>query len=160
MKKLFYTLLAIILPLSVFAQKHHEMSEEDKEKIKAIQVAFLTDRLNLSSEQAKDFWPIFYEYSDKKANLRDEMKNKNDSFRTLSDQELNTALDAYLELHQKEIDLDKAYKDKFLAVINHRQLAELYAAEHRLKRIILKEFRKRRQESREEIEKQRRQENR
>jgi len=143
MLRIFFTFFFALLPfLAAFAQDG-EPTPEEHERIRALQVALITERLNLSQAQAEKFWPVFNTYADRKRGLREQMRDLQKSFRTASDAELKVGLDKILELRTAEVDLDREYQSKFLKVINHRQLAELYAAEHRLKQLIIKELRKR-----------------
>jgi Spy/CpxP family protein refolding chaperone len=43
--------------------------KEKKEKIKALKVAYITEELNLTSEEAQKFWPIYNTYDDKQFDL-------------------------------------------------------------------------------------------
>lgn len=143
MLRTFFTFFFVLLPfLAAFAQDG-EPTPEEHERIRALQVALITERLNLSQAQAEKFWPVFNAYADKKRGLREQMRDLQKGFRTASDAELTSGLDKLLDLRTAEVDLDREYQSKFLKVINHRQLAELYAAEHRLKQLIIKELRKR-----------------
>ncbi len=37
----------------------------DKDKIKSLKIAFITERLDLSTKEAQTFWPIYNEYEEK-----------------------------------------------------------------------------------------------
>ena len=61
------TLLIIFLSFSVLsmAQKG-EKRKEIKDKIESQKIAFITQKLSLTSDEAKVFWPIYNEYKTKK----------------------------------------------------------------------------------------------
>ena len=46
--------------------------KEKKEKIKALKIAYITEELELTSEEASKFWPLFNAYEDKQRELRQE----------------------------------------------------------------------------------------
>ena len=62
MKKLFFLILSTTLCISAFAQ--------NKNKLEAQRVAFITQRLNLTPEEAQQFWPIFNQYTEKLQQIR------------------------------------------------------------------------------------------
>jgi hypothetical protein len=41
-----------------------------KEKVEAMKIGFITDYLDLSSEEAKEFWPVYNKYQDEMDALR------------------------------------------------------------------------------------------
>ncbi len=57
--------LLLFLTVASFAQ-----DRPDREKIKALKVAFITERLDLSSKEAQLFWPIYNEQGSKMEDLR------------------------------------------------------------------------------------------
>ena len=80
MKKL---LLIFILSISIvgFSQEHNKERKfkQSREKIEAAKIGYLTNKLDLTSEQAQKFWPVYNEYSDKRFELkRSMMKDKAD----------------------------------------------------------------------------------
>ena len=61
-----YTIyLMLLFSVLSFAQNNRKI-----EKIKAIQVAFISNKLNLTPEEAQKFWPIFNQFSDKQFDLK------------------------------------------------------------------------------------------
>ena len=101
-----------------------------RERVEAAKVSFLTEKMSLTPEQAQKFWPLYNEMDDK----RRELKRKSRVFRdedleSLSDAQLKQGLKDMMDFRQKELDLEKAYQDKFLTVISPRLLASLYRSE-------------------------------
>jgi len=101
-------------------------------------IAYLTNKLALTQEQAQQFWPIYNEFSDKRRtlnhNLRQLRTNNPDG---LSDQQLKTNLAQSLALRQQEVDLEKDYYTRFQRVITIRQVAQLSMAERQFTREVL-----------------------
>src|SRR5687768_4964201 len=44
-----------------------------QERVRALKVAFITQKLNLTSEEAEKFWPIYSEYQDKRDVVRQQL---------------------------------------------------------------------------------------
>ena len=55
MKHIYTFFIVVFITSSVFSQKRGE----NKEKIKALKIAYLTEKLDLSSNEAEKFWPIY-----------------------------------------------------------------------------------------------------
>ena len=66
--KIKYLLPVVLLfSLSIFAQGS---GKEKRERIKALKVSFLTTELNLSSDEAAKFWPVYNTFEEKEFELR------------------------------------------------------------------------------------------
>lgn len=144
-----YTLLTLLLTISsqfCFAQIDDTLmtlSEQRRQQIYNYKIGFITGRIHLTPEQSQSFWPVYNEYDKKKTEIKQKInKVKKDGFNnfTSTDQELNTSVDTFLGLMEQEILLEREYKDKFLKVINIRQLVELYKSEQEFKKLILQKI--------------------
>jgi hypothetical protein len=107
--------------------------------LKSIKVAFLTDKLRLTPEQAQNFWAVYNVYDSEKTSLRKQIQViRKDKFNLVStDAEMSAAIDEFLELQSQLIDIEKKYKEKFLEVINIRQLVVLFKSENEFRKILL-----------------------
>jgi len=65
MKKLIFLVFAFLLCFNAMAQ-----NGKMQERIKAQKVAFITERLDLSSAEAQKFWPIYNAFEDKVNQIR------------------------------------------------------------------------------------------
>ena len=113
--------------------------EEKREEILAAKKEVITDRINLSPEQEKDFWPIYDQYTQDKLVLKRQMQQlrQKSMNMTVTEDQLSKLVDEMFALKQKDLDLDKKAKTDLLKVINIRQLAELYRTETEFLRRIL-----------------------
>ena len=46
--------------------------KEKREKVKALKVAYITEQLELTTEEAQKFWPLYNAFDDKQSELRHE----------------------------------------------------------------------------------------
>ena len=138
MKKIVLALLIVFLAKLVMAQ------ENGSQKIESAKIGLITNRLNLSTEQSQQFWPIYNEFDAKKKDIRRQMRKLIVETNTLttSDEKILANIKETLSLQQKEVDLEKEYLNKFLKVINVRQLAELYKAEHMFTQMLINRLNK------------------
>lgn len=136
------TLMVIFFALS-FGQAHAQRkNEEEIRKIQDAKIAIITNRLDLTPDQAKDFWPIYNEFSKKRRELHRSMRqliSGKDVART--DDQVMSNLKEVQELKQKELELEKEYQSRFLTVISAKQLVELYKAERSFNEMLLQRLR-------------------
>lgn len=126
---------------------HHQGEDIPEEKIKALKIAYLTSKLNLTTDEAQAFWPVYNAYQDAKfevhkaqMSISRKLKHKLDE---LTDAELNKLLDEYVALEQKEASLKIEYLQKFRKILPVRKVALLQKAEHDFKVEVLRELKKR-----------------
>ena len=122
--KILYTALLLVFAMGLSAQDGRGRGPKmDREKLQAARIAFLTNRLDLTPDNAKEFWPIFNEYEKKKNELnRDYNKQKRalvaeEGLRNISDENAVKMLEIYMEQKQAELNLEKEYLDKFQSVL-------------------------------------------
>lgn len=118
----------------------------DKDKIKTLKVAFLTERLDLSTEEAQSFWPIYNEYEENRQKLRQkerqEVYRKLSESESLSENEANAILDQYLNIEEEEEELDKAFIKSVSKVISAKRTLILLRSEEEFKRQLIRQYRK------------------
>ena len=137
------TILIIVLSFAFsMSLKAQDDYPRGKEKIRAAKVGLITNRLNLSEEQAKIFWVVFDEFDKKRSEIRKNIRQMTAESRniTTSDDKILSDLKEVLSLKQKEVDLEKEYLSKFLKTINVRQLSELFKTEQLFNQMLVKKL--------------------
>lgn len=136
-----YILLVIVLTTTFlsFAQ-----NKGTSDKIEAMKIAFLTNKMELTSKEAQLFWPLYNEYNDKAEKLRkvkrsdfSELKNKMDN---LTDAQIRQYMNEVLDTKQKELTLEKEYFEKYIKVLPAKKLAKLYQAENLFKKELIRKL--------------------
>ncbi|MCP4456664.1 MAG: hypothetical protein GY816_01350 [Cytophagales bacterium] len=142
MRRILIPTLAIILTVSVFGQGNNP-----GEKIRRAKIALITERLDLSPDQAEKFWPIYNEYSKKQRDIRQsfEQAKKNYQPKNASEQDNQQLLELGMKTKEQALQLEKNYSDRLLKVINNRQMLSLRKAETDFKIIIMKRIQDQRQ---------------
>lgn len=143
---LFFTLF--ICTGIAFAQERGDMPDKDKkENIEAMKIAFITQKLDLTPQEAQQFWPVYNQYSDKTKELRKKRRQDNrearKNFDELSDKEIEQVVNNDMIYRQKELDLQKEYHEKFKAVLPIKKVAKLYAAEDQFKVVLINKLKDR-----------------
>jgi len=139
-----YTLILLLLAtaLNVTAQ------DDRKEKIEALKIGFITQELDLTTDEAQKFWPVYNRYEDELKALRKsrktEMMNMRLNIDSLSEAEVSKAIDNELAFQQQEVELRKKYVSEFRKVLPTKKVARLLRAEQQFKLKLLQEVRDRR----------------
>ncbi|MCB9188507.1 MAG: hypothetical protein H6600_04735 [Flavobacteriales bacterium] len=141
MKKLGLLLMMFLMigSASVLAQgqgpKDQKMSKEEKD---AKMIGFLTEKLSLTSEEAKDFWPVFNEMKDKlKENhksFKGEKPGKDVKLDDMSDEEVRELIDNGFKMMENDIAIKKEYNEKFINILGVKRTAKLYHLEKEFKK--------------------------
>ncbi len=143
----------IAMPLVSLAQEDEvpAIPQERVQEIKAQRTAFLTQRLDLTPEEAQKFWPVYNQYDKESEAVRKEMREahkatKKDS--DLTDAEASAAIDKELAGRQKELDLRRKYSAEFKKVIGPVKTFKLGKAERDFNKELIKRMRDRMEDRR------------
>lgn len=148
MKKFKFSILFILM--STVYSLAQPPPRPPKERVEAMKVGFLTERLNLSVEEAREFWPVYNKMQDELEVLRKNRRiNLRDSLETMSDAEVEKMVDGELSFRQNELDILKKYNPQFKKILPVRKVALLYRAEEDFKRRLLDLIQERRQDKKE-----------
>ncbi len=112
---------------------------EGRQKIESAKIGYITNRLNLTTEQAPQFWSVYNEYSARKQELNRKVRQLNSQSlkQGVAEQDVIRNLNQSNEAKQKIADLDQEYQPRFLKVISAGQLAELQNAERTFNKMLL-----------------------
>lgn len=121
----------------VWGQHRHR-----SERLQSLRIAFLTEEMDLTPEEAQAFWPVYNareaELQKSRQTLRERwqiLRERRDQLSTTAYADSAAAL--YLELWQKEAEIRRVYHEKFKKVLPPQKLARFYWAETRLLRRAL-----------------------
>ena len=102
----------------------------------------ITERLNLTPEQAPQFWAIYNEYENKKLDLKKAIRRTMDEAvsLTVTDVKILSSQKQVIALRRKELDLEDEYMSKILRTITPRQLYELRRTEANFNKMLLEKL--------------------
>lgn len=144
-KTIMYASFALLLAFIINAGS--VFGQNKKENVQAMKIAFITEKLDLTPQEAQQFWPLYNQYSDKMMELRKKRRQDNrearSNFDELSDKEVEQLVSNDLATRQKELDLQKEYNEKFKAVLPIKKVAKLYAAEEQFKVVLINKLKDR-----------------
>jgi hypothetical protein len=138
MKTTISILLFTLFGLVTVAQPHGKPS---REKVESMKIAYLTDRLNLTPEEAQKFWPVYNKFSDElegnRKSHRESMARARENYDEMSDKEAEKVVDSEIIFRQSELDILKKYHPQFKQVLPMKKVGKLYRSEEDFKRKLL-----------------------
>jgi hypothetical protein len=143
MKRFRYILLPFFILLFA-APAWAQPNQGAKEKIEAMKVAFITKALDLTPAEAQQFWPVYNEAEQKRAELRRARqmarKKAGPNFQAMTDKEAEAYIDKEMEFKQKELDIQKDLHVKLKKILSAKKIARLYKAEVDFQRQVLQDL--------------------
>lgn len=149
MKRIICIITLSVLGSICFAQPaQYGHNEAINKKIQNEKIAYFTRELDLTSEEAQAFWPIYFEYQKESEQAHkttmqalweaSKLNGKKDA----SESEIDKVLTAYNKALKDEASLAEKYYVKYKKILPASKIAKLYFAEESFKRVILNKFRK------------------
>ncbi len=151
------TFRAIILPaialvlFTILGSALHAQPQERRDKIESMHTAYITEKINLTPEEAKRFWPVYDQYRSDLGELQKQRKQNAQTIKNaggidnMSDADVQKLVTNEIDIKSRELDLHKQYVLKFQEVISLKQVAKLFMAEEQFKLYLLDQLKKRRQ---------------
>jgi hypothetical protein len=139
--KIFRTLLLVLfVSSSLYAQRL------DKEKVKTLKIAYLTEKLDLTVSEAEIFWPIHNEFEKKV----DEIKLKSVKFRKqiatnkdLSEEDTKKILVQIIQLSSDRNQLEVDYFNRLLEILPAKKVVIAISSDKEFKRKMIEEYKER-----------------
>ena len=127
MKK--YILIVLVMLGCFSGIKAQDGAETRAEKIEALKIAFITQKLQLTTDEAQKFWPVYNQYENEIRSLQ--LGNRNGPA---------------LENEEKLLNIRKKYKGSFEKVIGPLKLNKLFNAERDFRDILIRRLQNRNQQ--------------
>jgi hypothetical protein len=140
--------MILLASTGIYAQGGRFLREK-KEQLQSVKVAFITDALSLTSEEAQKFWPIYNQFEDKQFDLR---QQKMDAYRKrmddgaldkMTEKEATTLLTQMENGEDEMQQLRKKLVADLKGVIPAVKIIKLKKAEEDFNRKLLQQYRNR-----------------
>lgn len=121
--------------------------EKMRERIKAERIAFITEKVALTSEEAQKFWPVHNSFTSEIEGIRKELRsirmNRINNLDKLSEKELDDSFAKELSLLEKQNNLLKENHNNVRKVLPAAKVALLYDAEKKFKMQLMRKMKER-----------------
>jgi hypothetical protein len=119
------------------------------EKLNSYKIAFFTQKLNLTPQEAEKFWPLYNDNQDRKNKIQVERVQMTRDFvqngASMSDKELTEMGDKYFGLEVKEAALSQEFYNNMKVALPPLKILKFYQAENQYKLVLLNQLQERRQ---------------
>ena len=129
MKK-YLLIIALFLGFTVAGMSQEE-DKKDGGRIEALKIAFLTRKLNLSTEEAQKFWPVYNKYADEIRKVQIEAR-----------QNRTTVIDR----EEKILTIRKRFNGEFTKALSGEKVNTFFRVEKEFNGFLQKEMMERRQQ--------------
>ena len=133
------TTILCVAGMAVTVQAQDKRNDDWKQKMMSEKIAFLTNEMQITPEEAQSFWPVYNQlFTDKDEALKNVFK----TFRELeeaiengkSEKEIKRLLAAYLEAEQRQRDTDSQVAEQIGKVLPVEKTARFFIAEEKFRR--------------------------
>jgi septal ring factor EnvC (AmiA/AmiB activator) len=128
-------ILIVILSPSVF------FAQGKAEKVEQLKIAYFTKELNLTTQEAEKFWPVYNEMEKKIKALRKErrktFKELEDKGDSLSVELVKKHTNSIFDSEIAEVNTKKEYYAKIGGIIGYKKATKVYKVERDFKRELL-----------------------
>lgn len=124
----------LLIMLFFFGYTIAGISQEDDKKggrIEALKIAFLTRKLNLSSEEAQKFWPVYNKYADEIRKVQIEAHQNKTS---------------EIDREEKILTIRKRFNGEFAKTLSNEKVNTFFRVEKEFNGFLQKEMMERRQQ--------------
>ena len=151
MKKFFALTLCLFASVLLFAQPQgkpdNDQRKKDWERLQAEKIAFITQELDLTPEEAQVFWPVYNQcwkevLASHKATREAFAGIRGKQAEGLTDKEMEKKLDAYIQASTRSNQVLADWYPKFKQVLPIRKVSKLYQAEEAFQQRMINNLRK------------------
>ncbi len=128
--------------------QQHPQPRPSMEEVQMQKIAFFTSELQLTTQEAEKFWPLYNELWDERGKARKEtmdalkeLKAALEAKPEKSDSEIKKLSDIYLANYAMEAELLDEYFDKFQKILPIKKAAKILYAEEKFRRMLIKQLR-------------------
>lgn len=137
MKRIILFATALLFALTSFAQPKDKGRHDWREKMKAEKIAYFTEAMDLTTEEAESFWPVynqvFKEIKHSHGKVFEKFKALDEALES-GKGDIEKLLKEYLAAQADAHKLEDAAYERFVKVLSVEKIAKLYIAEENFRR--------------------------
>lgn len=131
-------------------QMHQEKRKfPTKEELQSQKIAFFTQELDLTPEEAQKFWPVYNEGSKKLHSARKQintsLKELNNALKgeeQISDAQIKSLMGNYFKACEEEIEIQAEMFEKISKIVPVEKAAKVFSLEERFRVMLIRQLRR------------------
>jgi len=120
MKK--FVLFLVLITASFSLVKAQDDKDKRSEKIQALKIAFITQKIALTTDEAQKFWPVYNRYESEIRQAYKDSKNGGDA----------------IDNEEKILNVKKKYRAEFIKVIGQPKTTILFNSEREFRGVLMR----------------------
>lgn len=142
-------LILLLSLLTIWVGSAWAQPGNNENQIGPYRIAFMTRALELTSEEAKEFWPVYEAFKEEQTALNQEKKGMERQMKQEmlqgNEDKIESIADDFVEISRRQYEVQESYHAKFKEILPIRKVVLLYKAEQDFNRRLLEELKKRRE---------------
>jgi len=120
--KLFLLIITFVFGGSTFVNAQNDNRGKRAEKIQALKIAFITQKLDFTSDEAQRFWPVYNRYESEIKQVMQNNRNGGDA----------------IDGEERILSVKKKYRSEFIKVIGQPKTNNLFNAEREFRGVLMR----------------------
>lgn len=137
--------LTALLVSGILSAQPGQRGRRGYEQVEAEKIAYFTRILELSRQEAREFWPLYDDFEQQQEKLIDERRSLSMKFsenhENMNENQAEKIGDSYIDLQVKEAELAREFHEKFKNVLTPKKVMRLYQAENEFRMQLLRRIR-------------------
>ena len=120
-------------------------AQANRDKIKTLKIAYITEKLNLTEKEAQQFWPIYNNFEEENSNLKKQAHDarKTTDLNTISEEDAVQLLKKIRLNENKRQSLENDFIDRLTKIMSAKKIILLHKIEDDFKRKMFEEYKRR-----------------
>jgi hypothetical protein len=132
-------LVFLLVPVALLAQTDDQM-QITREAAKANKKLIVSENMNLTEQEATNFWPVYDEYQKAIGALYQKtgevIKRFAENYDALTDEKAKSLLNESIAVQEDRVNLQKSYLPRFNKILPAKKVARYYQIENKLDAIL------------------------
>ena len=140
MKKIIYTVIALLFTGVAFSQTNNDYLEVQREVLKTEKKALVAEAMQLTEAESTLFWPLYNEYNEKMYLLDTKiyglvLKFSNE-YENLTDEQAINLWNESLSIRAEIFKLEKTYLKKFQKILSGKKVLRYFQVESKIDKLM------------------------
>jgi hypothetical protein len=145
-------LLALFFTIPAHTQDKEDIEKKDNKRqeeyarIKSAKIAYISEHIELTPEEAEKFWPLYNELEKKRQELTQRLMKRfkrGEERSDMTNEEAEKMIQTRFAQEQSLLDLKKEYHEKYTKVLPATKVAKLYEVEIRFREMLMERLKHR-----------------
>ncbi len=122
--KRYFLIIVFLLGSFSLVNAQNDNREKRAEKVQALKIAFITQKLELTSDEAQRFWPVYNRFESEVRQVMMDNKLGGDA----------------IDNEEKVLNVKKRYRSEFIKVLGQQKTNTLFNAEKEFRGVLMRQL--------------------